>query len=73
MNAHMQFNSAFVRASNGVLLGAGLCFAIQTENYLHIPLVVLFPPIYAGYHAYKNKDAIVDTIDRLMKQRKMLG
>jgi hypothetical protein len=38
-----------------ILLGAGLAYCIQQENYYHIPLVILFPSVYTGYHAYKNR------------------
>ena len=46
-------------ATRSILCGAGLNYAVDAEKYLHIPLVVLFPSAYAGYHAYKNKDRIV--------------
>ncbi len=36
------------------LCGIGLAYAIANENYTHIPIVILAPSIYAGYHAYKN-------------------
>lgn len=41
-----------------ILLGAGLAFCIQQENYYHIPLVVMFPSVYAGYHTFKNRDTL---------------
>ena len=45
-----------------VLLGAGLHYAVESEKYTHIPLILIFPSIYAGYHAHRNKDAVVDWI-----------
>jgi hypothetical protein len=38
-----------------ILLGAGLAYCIQQENYYHIPLVIVVPSAYVGYHAYKNR------------------
>ena len=45
-----------------LLLGAGLCYTIQSNQYAHIPLVIVCPSIYAGYHCYKNKDQIAEWI-----------
>jgi hypothetical protein len=42
------------------LLGSGICYAIQSKKYIHIPLVILSPSVYAGYHCYKNKDDILE-------------
>ena len=42
------------------LLGAGICYTIESKKYLHIPLVILSPPVYAGYHFYKNKENILE-------------
>jgi len=52
------YNYAFGPSRN-LLLGAGLCFAIQNKFYTHLPIIVLFPSIYVGYHTYNNKDDIV--------------
>lgn len=41
-----------------ILLGSGLCYAIENKFYLHIPVIFFFPSIYVGYHTYKNKDNI---------------
>lgn len=45
-----------------LLLGAGICYTIQSKQYLHIPLVILAPSTYAGYHCYKNKENILEWI-----------
>jgi hypothetical protein len=45
--------------SRNVLLGAGLCYSVEHNNYSHIPLVVVFPSIYAGYHMFKNREKIL--------------
>ncbi len=41
-----------------VLAGAGLAYAWEQEKYWHMPLVVLAPSVYAGYHIFKNRDKI---------------
>lgn len=46
-----------------MILGAGLGYAVQQESYyMHVPLVVLFPSVYAGYHTFNNRYAIGDCI-----------
>ena len=45
-------------------LGSGLCYAIQNEKYWDLPLLFLFPGIYAGYNTFKNKDEIVKYINQ---------
>ena len=52
----VNYNVGVVR---NVLLGAGLCFAIEKENYWHLPVIFVFPSIYSGYQIFQNKDAIV--------------
>jgi hypothetical protein len=49
-----------------IMLGAGLAYCIQQENYYHIPLVILFPSAYAGYHGYKNRTEL-QTLVKEMK------
>lgn len=45
-----------------VLLGGALSYAIEREDYTHIPLILLVPSVYTGYHAYRNKDTLLDWI-----------
>ena len=45
-----------------ILLGGGLAYAVEKESYMHIPLVVIFPTPYFGYHTYSNKDTITKWI-----------
>jgi hypothetical protein len=47
-------------AARNVLLGAGIAYAISEEKYTHVPVAFVFPSIYAGYQAYKNREAIVN-------------
>jgi hypothetical protein len=46
------------------MTGASLCYAIENEKYLQVPLTIFFPTIYTGYHVYKKKDKIIDWIDK---------
>ena len=52
----VKYNIGVVR---NVLLGASLCYAIEKENYWHLPVVFVFPSIYSGYQIFQNRDAIV--------------
>jgi hypothetical protein len=44
--------------TRNILLGMSLAYAYEKEKYLHFPIILLFPSIYAGYHIYKNKESI---------------
>lgn len=45
--------------TRNILLGASLAYAVEKkENYLHFPIILLFPSIYAGYNIYNNKENI---------------
>jgi hypothetical protein len=55
-----------VGTSRNVLLGSGLAYAVQNEFYSHVPVIVLFPSVYAGYQMYSNKDNIVSWINKQM-------
>jgi hypothetical protein len=48
--------------TRNILAGAGLCYAIQQEKYLEIPLTLITPSIYAGYHLFKEKERIIDLV-----------
>jgi hypothetical protein len=54
-----------------LLLGASLYYTVEREEYTHIPVIIIFPAIYSGYHAHQNKDAIVDWI--LATKKKLVG
>jgi hypothetical protein len=53
--------------TRNLILGAGLCYAVKKEEYSHIPLIVFFPSIYAGYHLYSNKEAVKDWMKLMYK------
>jgi hypothetical protein len=41
-----------------LLLGGGLCYAVENKRYIEIPITFLVPSIYAGYHLFKNKEHV---------------
>jgi len=51
----VNYNFGVVRS---VLLGAGICFAIEKENYWHIPVIWVFPSVYSGYQIFQNRDLV---------------
>ena len=48
-----------------ILCGAGIAYAVAEEKYTHLPLAVLIPSIYAGYQAYSNRAAIIQTLSQM--------
>jgi len=67
MSFHHRLNTETIRlitysSIRNLLVGAGICYTIQSEKYIHIPFVILFPSVYTGYHCYKNKDKIREWI-----------
>jgi hypothetical protein len=55
-----------VGSTRNILLGSGLAYAMQNEFYLHVPVIVVFPSIYAGYQMFSNKDNIISWINKQM-------
>ncbi len=53
IQGHVHYTS-----TRNFLCGMGLAYAIANEHYTHIPIVLLTPSIYAGYHAYKNLNTL---------------
>ncbi len=51
--------------TRNLLLGAGLCYAVKKEQYFHVPVIIIFPSIYAGYHLYENKELVVRWIKEI--------
>ena len=49
-------------STRSFFLGAGLYYSISLEKYWHVPLVILFPSAYAGYHTFKNKEQVKNFI-----------
>jgi hypothetical protein len=48
--------------TRNILAGGGICFAVENQRYLEVPLALVFPSIYTGYHLYKNRDQIAQWI-----------
>lgn len=48
--------------ARNVMLGGGLAFAFNEEKYLHTPVVFLFPSVYAGYQAFKNRSRVAEFV-----------
>lgn len=41
--------------ARNVMMGAGLAYAFSEEKYMHIPMILLVPSVYAGYQAFNNR------------------
>ena len=54
--------------TRNVLAGASLCYAIENEKYIQIPLTICFPSIYAGYHLFKNKNEVINLVKDITKR-----
>jgi hypothetical protein len=48
-----------------VLLGGGMAYAIAEEKYLHLPVALVFPSIYAGYQGYKQRERVAGFVRSL--------
>jgi len=59
----------FYGTTRNILAGAGLCYAVQREKYLEVPLTIFFPSIYAGYHLFKNKDGVIKFVKDITKRK----
>ncbi len=69
MSAPYAYHFVFSSARN-ILMGGGLAYSIQQKTYDHIPLIVIFPSVYAGYQAFTHKDSIVEWIrEKTVKQK----
>lgn len=56
-----------------VLLGAGICYAIEQENYSHLPLIFFFPSIYSGYHLFKKREEVKSWLKDFCPKGKVKG
>jgi hypothetical protein len=45
-----------------LLLGVGLAYAIERKEYLDVPIILLFPSVYAGYHLYTERNTVAEWI-----------
>ncbi len=51
-----------------VLLGGGMAYAIAEDKYLHLPVALVFPSIYAGYQAYKQRERVAGFVRSLQRR-----
>jgi hypothetical protein len=58
MTTIQAFTHYMIGPTRNVLLGIGLAYAIEKKEYLHIPLVFVFPSIYVGYQGFTNREMI---------------
>lgn len=49
--------------ATGLILGAGLYYAISNKKYTHVPLVTVMPNVYAGYHGLKCISELTQTLN----------
>lgn len=60
--------SAFTGPVRNLFLGGSLCYAVQQEKYWHIPVLLLFPSVYAGYNLFKNKTELLNFVVATKRQ-----
>jgi hypothetical protein len=41
-----------------ILAGISISYAVEDNRYMDIPVILIFPSIYSGYHLYKNREAV---------------
>jgi hypothetical protein len=51
-----------VGTPRNVLLGASLAYALERKDHTHIPIILLFPSVYAGYHLYTHRNTIAEWV-----------
>jgi len=56
--------------SRNLICGAALAYSVQNEKYTYIPLVILFPSIFAGYHMYNNREKVIPYMRHLRTELK---
>jgi hypothetical protein len=49
-----------VGTPRNVLLGGSLAYALERKEHMHIPLILFFPSVYAGYHLYTHRNAVAE-------------
>jgi len=70
MQTHPIITHYVMGTSRNFLMGGSLCFAIQSEKYWEIPILFVFPSIYSGFYAFKNKDHIINDLKKSFKSVK---
>lgn len=50
-----------------ILMGAGFAYAVEKDaSWWHYPLIFVAPTPYAGYHAFKQREALRTTFKDLV-------
>ena len=50
---------------SNLFAGMGMSYAIygnEKPKYLQVPIAYMFPSMYVGYHSYKNRQKIIDSL-----------
>jgi hypothetical protein len=50
--------------TRALLAGAGLCYTVEKKPLYYIPLPLLFPSAYVGYHLFQKKEEVILWIGR---------
>ena len=67
MSAQTILTHYMIGPTRNLILGAGLGYAVQTENFWHVPIIIITPSVYAGYHLYTKKDDVIHWIRHTLK------
>lgn len=51
-------NHNIFTATRNVMMGASLCYMVETGKWWHAPIILLVPSAYTGYQSFKNRDVI---------------
>ena len=57
-------HNARITTARNLLMGAGLGYCVSEEKWLHLPVVVLVPSVYAGYQLYQNRRVVASFLQR---------
>jgi hypothetical protein len=66
LNAARRFVMYHHTYISNLVMGAGFAYAISNEKPLHLPVVYIFPSIYAGYQLFRNQDAIFEKVKKVL-------
>ena len=69
-NLYLNHAVSHFTMTRSLLAGATLAWAVKKENYSHIPLIILFPSMYTGYHVYQNKEELIAYIKSQLPSNK---
>ena len=69
---HIRHSGVLGRAgfARNVAMGCALAYAIEEEQYAHIPLIAVFPSVYCGYNLYRRREAVIAALGGAARQLK---